>query len=66
MGDICPSRFLPLFVNCPRNSKDQQDNDNLAALQAAIALDIERGPAGELDIDAIKRKTWQLARLDAP
>ena len=36
--------------------KDQEEKDKLAALQAAITLGLESGDAGELDMDAIKRK----------
>ncbi len=43
--------------------KDQQDKDKLTALQAAITLGIESGPAGELDINSIKQKARQLAGL---
>ena len=44
--------------------KDQQEKDKLAALQAAITLGIESGDAGELDMDAIKKKARQLAGLE--
>ena len=44
--------------------KDQEARDKLAALQAAITLGIESGEAGELDMDAIKKKARQLAGLD--
>lgn len=43
--------------------KDQEQKDKLAALQAAITLGIESGEAGELDIDAIKKRARQLARV---
>lgn len=36
--------------------KDQEEKDKLAALQTAITLGLESGDAGELDMDAIKRK----------
>ncbi len=36
--------------------KDQQDKEQLATLQAAITLGIESDEAGELDLDAIKKK----------
>lgn len=36
--------------------KDQEEKDKLAALQAAITLGLESGDAGELDMEAIKRK----------
>ena len=36
--------------------KDQQQRDKLAALQAAIALGMESGQAGDLNIDSIKRE----------
>ena len=36
--------------------KDQEEKDKLAALQAAITLGLESRDAGELDMDAIKRK----------
>lgn len=41
--------------------KDQQQQDKLMTLQAAITLGIESGRAGELDIESIKRKAKQLA-----
>ncbi len=44
--------------------KDQEEKDKLAALQAAITLGIESGDAGELDMDAIKKKARQLAGLE--
>ena len=44
--------------------KDQEVKDKLAALQAAITLGIESGAAGELDMDAIKKKARQLAGLE--
>ncbi len=44
--------------------KDQEDKDKLAALQAAITLGIKSGDAGELDMDAIKKKARQLAGLE--
>ena len=46
--------------------KDQQQRDKLAALQAAIALGLESGQAGDLDIDSIKRKAKGLAGLESP
>ena len=46
--------------------KDQQQCDKLAALQAAIALGMESGQAGDLDIDSIKRKAKGLAGLESP
>ena len=46
--------------------KDQQQRDKLAALQAAIALGMESGQAGDLDIDSIKRKAKGLAGLESP
>ena len=46
--------------------KDQKERDKLAALQAAITLGIESGEAGELDMDAIKKKARQLAGLETP
>ena len=46
--------------------KDQQQRDKLAALQAAIALGMESGHAGDLDIDSIKRKAKGLAGLESP
>jgi antitoxin ParD1/3/4 len=46
--------------------KDQEEKDKLAALQAAITLGIESGDAGELDMDAIKKKAKQLAGLEKP
>lgn len=46
--------------------KDQEDKDKLAALQAAITLGIESGEAGELNIEAIKKKARQLAGVDYP
>ena len=44
--------------------KDQQQQDKLMALQAAITLGIESGRAGELDIESIKRKAKELAGLE--
>lgn len=44
--------------------KDQEEKDKLAALQAAITLGIESGEAGELDMEAIKKKARQLAGLE--
>ena len=44
--------------------KDQEEKDKLAALQAAITLGIESDDAGELDMDAIKKKARQLAGLE--
>lgn len=44
--------------------KDQQLQDKLMALQAAITLGIESGRAGELDIESIKRKAKELAGLE--
>ena len=44
--------------------KDQEEKDKLAALQAAITLGLESGDAGELDMDAIKRKARRLAGLE--
>ena len=44
--------------------KDQEEKDKLAALQAAITLGIESGEAGELDMEAIKKKAGQLAGLE--
>ena len=44
--------------------KDQQQQDKLMALQAAITLGIESGRAGELDIESIKRKAKKLAGLE--
>jgi antitoxin ParD1/3/4 len=44
--------------------KDQEEKDKLAALQAAITLGIESGDAGELDMDAIKKRARQLAGLE--
>ena len=44
--------------------KDQQQQDKLVALQAAITLGIESGGAGELDIESMKRKAKQLAGLE--
>ena len=44
--------------------KDQEEKDKLAALQAAITLGIESGNAGELDMEAIKKKARQLAGLE--
>ena len=46
--------------------KDQQQRDKLVALQAAIALGMESGQAGDLDIDSIKRKAKSLAGLESP
>ena len=46
--------------------KDQQQRDKLAALQAAIALGMESGQAGDFDIDSIKRKAKGLAGLELP
>ena len=46
--------------------KDQQQRDKLAALQVAIALGMESGQAGDLDIDSIKRKAKSLAGLESP
>jgi len=45
--------------------KDQDEKKKLESLQAAITLGIQSGQAGELDIDAIKRKARQLAGLEA-
>ena len=44
--------------------KDQQQQDKLKALQAAITLGLESGRAGELDIESIKRKAKELAGLE--
>jgi antitoxin ParD1/3/4 len=44
--------------------KDQKEKDKLAALQAAITLGIKSGDAGELDMDAIKKRARQLAGLE--
>ena len=44
--------------------RDQAQKDKLAELQAAITLGIESGPAGELDMEALKRKARQRAELD--
>lgn len=44
--------------------KDQEEKDKLAALQAAITLGIKSGDAGELDMDAIKKKARPLAGLE--
>ncbi len=44
--------------------KDQQQQDKLMALQAAINLGIESGRAGEFDIESIKRKAKKLAGLE--
>ncbi len=46
--------------------KDQKQKDKLAAIQAAITLGIESGDAGELDVEAIKKKARQLAGLETP
>ena len=46
--------------------KDQKEKDKLAALQAAITLGIKSGDAGELDMDAIKKRARQLAGLEKP
>jgi antitoxin ParD1/3/4 len=43
--------------------KDQQRATKLEALQDAITKGIESGSAGELDMDAIKRKARQQAGL---
>ncbi len=43
--------------------KDQQRAAKLEALQNAITKGIESGSAGELDMDAIKRKARQQAGL---
>lgn len=43
--------------------KDQQQTQKLATMQAAIAAGLESGDAGELDIQAIKRKARQQASL---
>ena len=54
---------LASLSDCVRDliRKDQQQRDKLAALQAAIALGMESGQAGDLDIDSIKRKAKGLA-----
>ncbi len=44
--------------------KDQQQQDKLKVLQAAITLGIESGRAGELDIESIKREAKELAGLE--
>ena len=44
--------------------KDQENKDKLAALHAAIRLGIDSGEAGELDIEAVKKKARQLAGID--
>ena len=46
--------------------KDQKQKDKLAAIQAAITLGIESGDAGELEVEAIKKKARQLAGLETP
>ena len=45
--------------------KDQEVKDKFAALQAAISLGIESGEAGELDMEAIKKKARRLAGLES-
>ncbi len=44
--------------------KDQQQQEKLKALQAAITLGLESDRAGELDIETIKRKAKELACLE--
>ena len=46
-------------------AKDQQRSDKLAALQDAITRGLESGPAGELDIEAIKQEARQQAGIKA-
>ena len=46
--------------------KDREDKDKLAALQAAITIGIESDKAGELDIEAVKKKARQLTGLKLP
>lgn len=43
--------------------KDQQRAAKIEALQNAITKGIESGPAGELDMEAIKKKARQKAGL---
>ena len=43
--------------------KDQNQQDKLLALQAAITLGIESGDAGDLDIQSIKQTAKRLAGL---
>ena len=45
--------------------KDQQERDKLVALQAAISLGFESAPAGELNIESIKRRAKRLAGLES-
>ncbi len=45
--------------------KDQDQKDKLRALQAAITLGLESGDSGELDIEAIKRKSRLMAGIDS-
>ena len=42
----------------------QQQEDKLAALQAAITLGIKSAQAGDLDIESIKAKAKELAGLE--